>query len=493
MTRWIAILAMVFGAGAADASTSPETALADYVAKPDASYVWREHARYEVPGAEIIELRLHSQTWQNVLWKHQLVLVKPTGLSWSSDQASARPHQGLLIIGGGRWRDGDDSRLLAELPKRSRIFVEMASRLDTVVAVLGQVPFQPMFGMTEDELIAYSFEQYLATGDTEWPLLLPMVKSVVRAMDATQAFTTEQWGMDIERFTVIGGSKRGWTTWLTGAVEPRAAALVPTVIDALNFEAHMPYQSTVWGAPSEKLDPYTKRNMVETLGSARGRDLRTIVDPYAYRDRFVQPKLIVVATNDEYFPLDSLNLYWDGLPEPKSVLYLPNDRHSIEDFGRLIPALNVIHRHSSEGAPMPDLEWEFVERADSIRLCVRAAPQPVTVAVWSAASRDAGFRDARFVPQLIGIDDGVYVYDMRWPTSGFRAAFAEVFFRDGDRRYVLSTNLRIADTAGRAPSAATAIVGRPGVCPSDTSTPAAAAALTPVSTPASPRAATNLR
>src|SRR5690606_36216870 len=129
------------------------------------------------------------------------------------------------------------------------------------VAVVEQVPFQPIFGLREDELIAYTFEQYLATGESDWPLLLPMVKTAVRAMDTAQAFAAAEWQVDLDRFTVLGGSKRGWTTWLTGAADPRATTLVPIVIDVLNFESHMPHQEAMWGAPSAQIAPYTRRGL----------------------------------------------------------------------------------------------------------------------------------------------------------------------------------------------------------------------------------------
>jgi PhoPQ-activated pathogenicity-related protein len=441
---------------AAATPDSSAAALADYVARPDPSFSWHLRARYEAGGTEIAELILQSQTWKDIAWKHQLFLIRPPSVT-------AGAEQGLLVIGGGRWRDDYENEPVEPLPEGSEVFIEMARQLGTIVAVVGQVPFQPMFGLSEDNLIAYTFDQYLASGDTDWPLLLPMVKSAVRAMDTAQAFAEDEWDTELSRFTVLGGSKRGWTTWLTGAVDPRAATLVPVVIDALNFAAHMPYQTEVWGAPSEALEPYTERGLIDVMGGPAGAELRAIVDPYSYRERFTQPKLIVVATNDEYFPLDAMNLYWDGLPAPKYALYLPNQSHSSDDFARLIPALDAIHR---DGAALPDLEWEFERQDDGLRLCIRSEPAPVTVSAWTAESADRDFRDETFVSESVVPADGLFIIDVAPPPAGYSAVFAEAVFAGEDGvPFPLSTNVRVIDSAGQAASAATAINGVQGVCP----------------------------
>lgn len=455
-----AVLCMGLAVGplAAAPNSPPATALADYVAAPDPSYAWQIHARYSIEGAEIVELHLSSQTWQHVLWKHQLFLIKP-------DDIAPGVKQGLLVIAGGRWRDSYDTSPAPELPSESAVFVALARRLGTVVAVLAQVPFQPMFGLREDNLIAYSFSQYLETGDADWPLLLPMVKAAVKGMDAVQSFTTSEWKIPLERFTVLGGSKRGWTTWLTGAVDLRAAMLVPLVIDVLNFKAQMPHQKAVWGRPSEELEPYTQRGLVDLLGSEAGAGLRRIVDPYGYLPSLKQPKLIVIGTNDAYFPIDALNLYWNDLVGPKYVLYVPNQGHNIDDLGRVIPAVVAVSRQAGGAAPLPALAWQFEGDGGPLELCVRADPSPSSVVLWSAGSADTDFRKASFSSRPVAARDGVYVARVEPPDSGFEAVFAELAFGEGTERYRLSTNLRVIDSSGRPPAVSASVDGTAGVCP----------------------------
>ncbi len=440
-------------------STAATHALADYVAKPDASYEWQVRGRYRYRGAELVELRLVSQTWRGIAWKHQLILIRPPHVT--------DPNRGVLIIGGGRWRDGYDTEPAADsLPEGGQLFVAIARRLETVVAVLGEVPFQPLFERNEDELIAYTFDQYLRTGDPEWPLLLPMVKSAVRAMDAVTAATDREWQTPVAQFTLLGGSKRGWTTWLTAAQDQRVTALAPVVLDALNMEQHFPYQTRTWGSPSEEIQPYTSLNLPEVLGSAAGEPLRRIVDPFEYRAAITQPKLVVLATNDRYFPVDSANLYWDELVGPKYLLYLPNDEHSISDYRRLIPSLRALHAAVGSGNPLPTLEWEYRWSDDGVELCVTARPSPSTLKIWRAASATRDFRDAVWSAEADRGREGGRAVATPRPQQGYVAIFGEASFGRGPRAYSFSTNLAILG-ARSSGAAWPQPLGRPGVCAAD--------------------------
>jgi len=157
-----------------------------------------------------------------------------------------------------------------------------------------------------------------------------MVKSAVKAMDAAQAFAKEK-DKPITRFVVTGASKRGWTTWLTGASDPRVKAIAPMVIPTLNLDAQNKHQLENFGGKfSEQIQDYTDRGLIGSESKPNAKELLAMVDPYTYRNRLRLPKFQINGTNDPYWTLDSLNLYWDELVGPKWVVYLPNAGHGLD-------------------------------------------------------------------------------------------------------------------------------------------------------------------
>jgi PhoPQ-activated pathogenicity-related protein len=460
-----ALLLAALGTAVAGQETSSDhaDALAAFVAEPDASFSWRVQRRYLHAHAEIVELRLESQTWQGELWKHQLLLVRPNRVRDAS--------HAVLVVGGGRWRDEYDLAAADDgpLPEDGELFVGIARLLRAPVVVLGQVPYQPLFGMTEDRLIAHTFERYLATGDADWPLLLPMVNSVVRAFDASSAASEREWGAPLQRFTVTGGSKRGWTTWLTAAVDPRVVALAPIVIDALNMERHFPHQVEAWGAPSESIRPYTDLGLDRILASPEGAALRQIVDPFSYRAKLGQPKLVVLATNDQYFPLDSANLYFGELREPKYLLYLPNEPHSVEDYEPFVRTLRALHEAAASGESLPRLEWEYRSTGDALMLCVRSDPGARSWRVWRAESADRDFRDAQW-QAVAQSPRSAARFALREPAQGYAAIVGEAAFGRAFHAFTLSTSLSVT-AAPNEPPYGTQPAGESGLCASLQSTP----------------------
>jgi len=206
----------------------------------------------------------------------------------------------------------------------------LAERAGAIAAVVTKVPNQPLYGgLKEDALIAYTFDQYIKSGDESWPLLFPMAKSAVRAMDAVQAFAQKEYQQKVETFVVGGASKRGWTTWLTAAVDPRVKAMAPMVIDMLNMKVQSQWAEKVYGKQSEQIHDYTDRNLLEKMDDPPMVKLRGWVDPYNYRQRYNIPKLLLLGTNDPYWTVDSLRHYWSELPGPKLIFQTTNAGHDV--------------------------------------------------------------------------------------------------------------------------------------------------------------------
>ena len=89
------------------------------------------------------------------------------------------------------------------------------------------------------------------------------------------------------------------------SIDPRVQALAPMVIDVLNMGPQMKHQVATWGKYSEQIHDYTERGIQKYMPTERGQALEQIVDPYSYRQTLTQPKLIILGTNDRYWPLDA--------------------------------------------------------------------------------------------------------------------------------------------------------------------------------------------
>lgn len=419
------------------------TALARYVSQPDPSFQWRELGSGHIGSVEYSEVILTSQTWRGIEWKHQLIVFRPERI----DRELA--DQGFLFIHGGRWRDEYEAGWSGPIPRRVQLFARLAETMRAPLGVLLQVPHQPLWERTEDRLIAYTFDHYLRSGEEDWPLLLPMVKSAVRGMDAMQEVARTRWGLGIESFTVSGASKRGWTSWLTAAVDPRVKSMAPMVIDMLNIPAQIELQKATFGELSDEVQEYDNIDLPERVGSGLGRQLLAMVDPYSYRRSFTQPKLIVLGTNDRYWPVDALNVYWKDLPGPKHVLYVPNQGHGIRDVKRLMGSLSALHRHTARGESLPELTWSFAPEPGAVSLAVSSDRKPRAVRVWTASSGDRDFREARWRSYSCLRSGQEWTCRRPVAPDRYTAMYAEVDFRErGEPAYWLTTTMCLVGPEG---------------------------------------------
>jgi PhoPQ-activated pathogenicity-related protein len=353
----------------------------------------------------------------------------------------------LLRIGGGRNGSAVPTQANAQM-------VRLARATNSVVADLGMVPNQPLVfnkdgkPRVEDDLIAYSHIKYMDTGDATWAPRLPMVKSAVRAMDALTEFLAGDDGgkTTVRKFVVSGGSKRGWTTWLTGAVDPRVSAIIPIVIDVVNVRPSMMNHYATYGFWAQAVGDYTRHKVQERFDTPRFTELLRLIDPWYYRHRLTMPKFIVNAAGDQYFTPDSSKFYFDGLEGPKYLRYVPNANHSLagSDAGDSILAF---YRAVLNSTTLPKFSWKM--QADgSIR--VQSETKPLEVNLWQATNPKA--RDFRLLSigkayrksELKSAGKGTYVARVSKPEAGWTAFFAELVFDSGEKEpYKFTTQVQI--------------------------------------------------
>jgi PhoPQ-activated pathogenicity-related protein len=174
------------------------------------------------------------------------------------------------------------------------------------------------------------------TEDVTWLCQLPMTRAVVKAMDVIDEFSLETLGGKPTGYVVSGASKRGWTSWLAAAVDQRILGIIPAVYDNLNLKAQMEHQVAAWGDYSAMISDYTDLGLHQLTETKEDQRLISIVDPYAYREHISMPKLLLMGTNDPYWPVDAVHCYFDDLVGDTHLLYVPNGGHNLGGDPRVI-------------------------------------------------------------------------------------------------------------------------------------------------------------
>jgi PhoPQ-activated pathogenicity-related protein len=427
--------AAVFAAG----PNGKLTPLDKYIQAPDSNYRYELVKTFPGSGYTGYLIEMTSCAWRTPvvvdrpIWKHWLTIIKPEKVEGNT---------GFLSITGGHIPDPP--------PRMNPNWVDCALTTHTVVAEVFDVPNEPVKfagydkSLSEDAIVAYTWVQFLKTGDETWPLHFTMAKAAIRAMDTVTAFCAGQ-HVKVEKFVTSGGSKRGWTTWLTAAADPRVVAIIPKAIDLLNNEKSYQHQYQAYGAYSPAIKAYEQAGITDVYDQPRYQELLRLEDPYSYRERFTMPKFLINAAGDQFFTPDSSRFYFDDLPGEKYLRYLPNTDHSLGLDSResLIAFYDAFLHHR----PRPQFTWRFEENGD---IRVQCKDKPSEVLLWQATNPKA--RDFRVMSigrpyksaKLTELGAGTYVAKIEKPAKGWTASFVELTFPSASKYpFKFTTAVRI--------------------------------------------------
>ena len=420
-------LSIILAFSASSLFAGGQTALDRYIAKPDPSFAWKLVRSIPCGGCTAQVLDMTSQNWRKpdevsrTAWQHWVTVIRPPKVV---------SNVALLLITGG----SNNGRPPAQA---DAMLANIAKETGAVTVELRMVPNQPVRfpgdtkDRTEDSIISYTWDKFLRGGDEEWPLRLPMTKAAVRAMDAVTAFakSTDGGGVTVDRFVVSGGSKRGWTTWTTAAVDKRVVAIAPLVIDMLNVEKSFTHHWRVYGFWAPAVGDYTANKVMDWMGTKENRALMKIEEPYEYRDRLTMPKYIVNSSGDQFFLPDSSQFYYKDLKGEKYLRYVPNTDHSLRNSDVPLGLLSFFQAVIN-GKPRPRFSWR-TDKDGTIN--VKVVDQPTEVKLWHATNPSArDFRLEKIGPvwkgQKVEAVKGHFSGKATKPEKGFTAYFLELTY-----------------------------------------------------------------
>jgi PhoPQ-activated pathogenicity-related protein len=294
---------------------------------------------------------------------------------------------------------------------------------------------------SEDDLVAFTWKSFLDDPEknARTPVQWPMVRSVIKAMDAITEYASSE-NHSIEEFIVAGASKRGWISWLAAAADQRIMAVIPMVIDVLNVSTCVHHHLNVYQGFASAISDYADKdhNILEDLESEGMSKLMEDIDPFSYQDQLLLPKFIINASADEFFPPDSARFYYHALPEPIWLRYLPNASHYLgrdssvnineimaSTFGALISDREI-----------PEMRWRLLDEGG---LEIRTTLPPRSAKAWLCHNPSA--RDFRkevlhqqniqyeaMTIQAIAEAPWVFQFQPDQPVSGWSAFFIELHF-----------------------------------------------------------------
>lgn len=387
--------------------------------------------------------RLDSQTWtpHGIVtpqdWRHEVDIYIPE---------AAKEKHALVVINNGI-NDNTPGKAMPVSNFNQEKLAHIASATQTIVISVSHIPNQPLIyqgnttPLIEDDSMAYSWNLFMDNPQENQylPLYIPMSAAVSQTFRLAKQ---ELAVWKIDKFIVTGSSKRGWATWLTALSNPDVDAIVPFAMDLLNIKTSLKHMYRSYGMNwPVAFYPYYKQKIDQRINTKDFVKLTALLDPLSYlnsslRDRFAIEKYIINASGDDFYIPDNSRFYYDKLPGPKSLRYVPNVTHrdilSVAEQS-LISFINRFQKHQKLPVITENIQGEESEKI----LTVRFSEPPSSITQWTA--KNPVVRDFRYAcgvqysPSVMKpvAANTVVKIPLTTPESGWQATYIEVTFNDG--------------------------------------------------------------
>jgi PhoPQ-activated pathogenicity-related protein len=160
------------------------------------------------------------------------------------------------------------------------------------------------------------------------------------------------------------------------------------------------------------------------------------------------PKMILIGTNDEYWPVDAIKNYYNDIPGKNYIHYVPDAGHDLAGGEQALRALCAFWAYTLSNEQYPECSWEVSQSENGITLKVKGTPDKVINAyLWSADSEDRDFRDEKW--QSLNLKEkssGIIEKVIEFPENGYKAFYIDLKYKNlNGGEYTKSTRMFVVN------------------------------------------------
>lgn len=425
--------------------------LSGFVKDYDANYKFEVLEEKQGEGYKAYILDFTSQSWHPEktvppVWRHWLTVIVPK---------QRVKDTGMLVLTDGF------STLEAPMSEIPPYFISLAVSSKSVVSILEGFPRDKvgiyktpaqMIYMEPSEFVSWSLKQYFETHEVSWIVFCPLVKTVVRAMDAVQELLIKNLRSEIPlKEFVLCADTPFFISWLVPAIDNRVIGLVSINSTAFHLEQQIKRMFMDEINFPDFFAEMDDAGLLPLLETEDGENLLKVIDPYYYRENLKIPKLIISLNNNQWKDVIALSeQVISEIPDPVNWLICPQLRLSREyaflpqqtlynfsapmnvnlriyDFKDTI---QVFYQRLLGQRDMPIFEWEFSSKGDCQ---IKVSEEIIECRAWYCSNNKRGDllspenKDWKY-KILSESAEGVYRATVPVQSQQYTAIFVEVIF-----------------------------------------------------------------
>lgn len=425
--------------------------LSKFVSKSDSNYKFEVIEEKQGEGYKAYILDFTSQSWHPEktvppVWRHWLTVIVPK---------QRVKDIGMLVLTNGF---STPETPMSEIPL---YFISLAVSSKSIVAILEGFP-RDKVGIYKTptqvtnlefyEFASWSLKQYFETHDPSWIVFCPLVKTVVRAMDATQDLLLKNLRSEIPlKEFILCADTPYFVPWLAPSVDNRVIGLISINTCGFHFEQQIKRMFMDEIALPNFFAEMDDAGLLPLLETEDGENLLKIIDPYYYRESLKIPKLVISLNNSQWQDMIYLSeqaiseipepVHWLIYPQlqlsreyaflPQQTLYnfssVSRTNLRIYDFKDTI---QVFYQRLLGQRNMPLFQWDFSQRGECR---IKVSEDVIECRIWYCSNEKRG---ALFGPEnkdwkykiLSESAEGIYRTTIPVQPEQYTAVFAEVIF-----------------------------------------------------------------